>query len=128
MPRTQRLFGGQIVGQALVAAAESVGDHLFAHSLHCYFVRAGKMQHHLGDFVKFRPPHIVFFSPTCIFRRSEGSGPLPGGSYKGRPQFQRALSEGHPTRTAHTHLPSLLPHATGEPPAAPVHHASGPPA
>lgn len=41
VPNTQRLFGGQIVGQALVAAAKSVNDNLFAHSLHCYFVRAG---------------------------------------------------------------------------------------
>ncbi|XP_078031276.1 acyl-coenzyme A thioesterase 8 [Epinephelus lanceolatus] len=41
VPRTQRLFGGQIVGQALVAAAKSVGDHFYAHSLHCYFVRTG---------------------------------------------------------------------------------------
>ncbi|XP_074499797.1 acyl-coenzyme A thioesterase 8 [Sebastes fasciatus] len=41
VPRSQRLFGGQIVGQALVAAAKSVSDNLYAHSLHCYFVRAG---------------------------------------------------------------------------------------
>ncbi|XP_056130517.1 acyl-coenzyme A thioesterase 8 [Lampris incognitus] len=41
VPRSQRLFGGQIVGQALVAAAKSVGENVFAHSLHCYFVRAG---------------------------------------------------------------------------------------
>ncbi|XP_056324172.1 acyl-coenzyme A thioesterase 8 [Danio aesculapii] len=41
VPRTKRLFGGQIVGQALVAAANSVAEHLYAHSLHCYFVRAG---------------------------------------------------------------------------------------
>ncbi|XP_029948686.1 acyl-coenzyme A thioesterase 8 [Salarias fasciatus] len=41
VPRSQRLFGGQIVGQALVAAAKSVSDHHYAHSLHCYFVRAG---------------------------------------------------------------------------------------
>ncbi|KAG8007392.1 Acyl-coenzyme A thioesterase 8 [Nibea albiflora] len=41
VPRTQRLFGGQVVGQALVAAAKSVGDNFYAHSLHCYFVRAG---------------------------------------------------------------------------------------
>ncbi|XP_029358530.1 acyl-coenzyme A thioesterase 8 [Echeneis naucrates] len=41
VPHTQRLFGGQIVGQALVAAADTVGDSLHAHSLHCYFVRAG---------------------------------------------------------------------------------------
>ncbi|XP_030634172.1 acyl-coenzyme A thioesterase 8 [Chanos chanos] len=41
VPRSQRLFGGQIIGQALVAAAKSVGENVFAHSLHCYFVRAG---------------------------------------------------------------------------------------
>ncbi|KAI2659495.1 Acyl-coenzyme A thioesterase 8 [Labeo rohita] len=41
VPRTKRLFGGQIVGQALVAAANSVSEHFYAHSLHCYFVRAG---------------------------------------------------------------------------------------
>ncbi|XP_028301763.1 acyl-coenzyme A thioesterase 8 [Gouania willdenowi] len=41
VPRSRRLFGGQIVGQALVAAAKSVNDNLYAHSLHCYFVRAG---------------------------------------------------------------------------------------
>uniref|UniRef100_UPI00398EA5C7 acyl-coenzyme A thioesterase 8 n=1 Tax=Pristiophorus japonicus TaxID=55135 RepID=UPI00398EA5C7 len=41
IPRSRMLFGGQIVGQALVAAAMSVSDNVFAHSLHCYFVRAG---------------------------------------------------------------------------------------
>lgn len=41
MPATQRLFGGQIVGQALVAAARAVSRAEQVHSLHCYFVRAG---------------------------------------------------------------------------------------
>eukprot|EP00076_Gallus_gallus_P047334 XP_417475.3 acyl-coenzyme A thioesterase 8 [Gallus gallus] len=41
VPATRRLFGGQIVGQALVAAARAVSRDLQAHSLHCYFVRAG---------------------------------------------------------------------------------------
>ncbi|KAG8446540.1 hypothetical protein GDO86_014118 [Hymenochirus boettgeri] len=41
VPKTQRLFGGQIVGQALVAAASSVSEDVYVHSLHCYFVRAG---------------------------------------------------------------------------------------
>ncbi|XP_077908189.1 acyl-coenzyme A thioesterase 8 isoform X2 [Ictidomys tridecemlineatus] len=41
VPTTQRLFGGQIVGQALVAAAKSVSEDIHVHSLHCYFVRAG---------------------------------------------------------------------------------------
>ena len=42
VPSTQRLFGGQIVGQALVAAAKSVSEDVHVHSLHCYFVRKGK--------------------------------------------------------------------------------------
>ncbi|XP_054429656.1 acyl-coenzyme A thioesterase 8 isoform X2 [Pteronotus mesoamericanus] len=41
VPATKRLFGGQIVGQALVAAAKSVDEDVHVHSLHCYFVRAG---------------------------------------------------------------------------------------
>ncbi|XP_006091444.1 acyl-coenzyme A thioesterase 8 [Myotis lucifugus] len=41
IPTTKRLFGGQIVGQALVAAAKSVSEDIQVHSLHCYFVRAG---------------------------------------------------------------------------------------
>lgn len=30
------------MGQALVAAAKSVSEDVYVHSLHCYFVRAGK--------------------------------------------------------------------------------------
>ncbi|XP_078275064.1 acyl-coenzyme A thioesterase 8 [Rhinoraja longicauda] len=41
IPRGRMLFGGQIVGQALAAAAMSVPENLFVHSLHCYFVRTG---------------------------------------------------------------------------------------
>ncbi|XP_054029391.1 acyl-coenzyme A thioesterase 8 [Dryobates pubescens] len=41
VPATQRLFGGQIAGQALVAAARTVRPEEQVHSLHCYFVRAG---------------------------------------------------------------------------------------
>jgi len=36
-----RVFGGQVVGQALAAAARSVGEERQAHSLHAYFLRAG---------------------------------------------------------------------------------------
>jgi acyl-CoA thioesterase-2 len=36
----KRVFGGQVVGQALVAAAKTVEDRL-AHSLHCYFLLGG---------------------------------------------------------------------------------------
>ncbi len=36
-----RVFGGQVVAQALAAAARGVGDERQAHSLHAYFLRAG---------------------------------------------------------------------------------------
>src|ERR1044071_1113757 len=36
----QRVFGGQVIGQALVAAARTVEGRA-VHSLHCYFRRPG---------------------------------------------------------------------------------------
>ena len=37
----QRVFGGQVAGQALVAAGRTVDPERFVHSLHGYFVRPG---------------------------------------------------------------------------------------
>ncbi|HEX2564936.1 MAG TPA: acyl-CoA thioesterase domain-containing protein, partial [Acidimicrobiales bacterium] len=37
----QRIFGGQVAGQALVAAARTVPPDRPVHSLHAYFLRAG---------------------------------------------------------------------------------------
>lgn len=37
----QRVFGGQVIGQALVAASKTVEDGRQAHSLHAYFLRGG---------------------------------------------------------------------------------------
>jgi acyl-CoA thioesterase-2 len=37
----QRVFGGQVAGQALVAAARTVGNGAQVHSLHAYFLRPG---------------------------------------------------------------------------------------
>ena len=37
----QRVFGGQVIGQALVAAQRTVPANRFVHSLHCYFMRPG---------------------------------------------------------------------------------------
>jgi acyl-CoA thioesterase-2 len=35
-----RIFGGQVIGQSLLAAYETVDDRI-CHSLHCYFIRPG---------------------------------------------------------------------------------------
>jgi acyl-CoA thioesterase-2 len=37
----QRVFGGQVAGQALVAAARTVDEPFDVHSLHAYFIRPG---------------------------------------------------------------------------------------
>ncbi len=37
----QRVFGGQVIGQALVAAQRTVEPARIVHSLHCYFMRPG---------------------------------------------------------------------------------------
>ncbi|GAB3922682.1 acyl-CoA thioesterase II [Kribbella albertanoniae] len=37
----QRVFGGQVLGQALAAAGRTVDDGRIAHSLHAYFLRGG---------------------------------------------------------------------------------------
>jgi acyl-CoA thioesterase-2 len=39
--RWQRVFGGQVAGQALIAAGRTVADDRPVHSLHSYFVRPG---------------------------------------------------------------------------------------
>src|SRR6478609_7110215 len=38
------IFGGQVVGQALSAAAQTVGSGRIVHSLHGYFIRAGDVR------------------------------------------------------------------------------------
>jgi acyl-CoA thioesterase-2 len=37
----QRVFGGQVISQALIAAQRTVDEERFVHSLHCYFMRPG---------------------------------------------------------------------------------------
>src|SRR5438045_9536197 len=37
----QRVFGGQVAAQALVAAGRTVGEDRPVHSLHAYFLRPG---------------------------------------------------------------------------------------
>jgi acyl-CoA thioesterase-2 len=43
----QRVFGGQVLGQALVAASRTVEEGRVAHSLHGYFLLAGDPKHPL---------------------------------------------------------------------------------
>jgi len=40
-----RVFGGQVVGQAIIAAAKTVQNTRPIHSMHCYFMRPGSEDH-----------------------------------------------------------------------------------
>src|SRR5699024_599088 len=40
---THSVFGGQVAGQAMVAAARTVAADRYAHSMHGYFLRPGDM-------------------------------------------------------------------------------------
>src|SRR5258708_11994205 len=56
--RRQRVFGGQVAGQALVAAGRTGPDDPPVHSLHAYFIRPGDPTGpliHLVDPVHARP-------------------------------------------------------------------------
>jgi acyl-CoA thioesterase-2 len=37
----QRIYGGQVIAQALIAGHRTVDENRFIHSLHCYFLRPG---------------------------------------------------------------------------------------
>ncbi|SQB21612.1 acyl-CoA thioesterase II [Citrobacter koseri] len=80
----RQVFGGQVVGQALYAAKETVPEQRLVHSFHSYFLRP-------GDSLK---PHYL----RC-------------GSSARRQQFQRASRRRHPEREAYFLYDSLLPGA-----------------
>ncbi len=42
---TKYVFGGQVLGQALSAAQQTVDDSRHVHSIHAYFLRAGDVEH-----------------------------------------------------------------------------------
>lgn len=41
---TRGVFGGQVIGQALVAAGKTIEEHWHVHSVHGYFLHKGKMK------------------------------------------------------------------------------------
>jgi len=80
-----RVFGGQVIGQAFMAAAKTVPEDRAAHSLHCYFLRPGDEDHEIDyevvadmDGQSFsnrrliaRQAGKVIFNMTASFHRKE---------------------------------------------------------
>ncbi len=82
----QRVYGGQVVGQALVAAVRTVEPTRVAHSMHAYFLLGGDPQHPIvydverirdgGSFTTRRVKAIQhgrpIFTMSCSFQTPEG--------------------------------------------------------
>eukprot|EP00897_Mesotaenium_endlicherianum_P000603 jgi/Mesen1/10543/ME000083S10051 len=80
-----RVFGGQLLGQALAAACKSMGKHLMVHSLHSYFLVAGDVTlpivyrvERIRDGQSFATRHVVavqkgrnIFSMHASFQKVE---------------------------------------------------------
>jgi acyl-CoA thioesterase-2 len=66
-----RVFGGQVVGQALVAAAKTVPENRLVHSLHCYFLRPGDEDHGI-DFEVANDLDGRSFSNRRVIARQQG--------------------------------------------------------
>ncbi|WP_184153654.1 acyl-CoA thioesterase [Sphingobium lignivorans] len=66
-----RVFGGQVVGQALMAAARTVPEDRPAHSLHCYFMRPGSEDHEI-DFAVEADMEGRAFSNRRVVARQQG--------------------------------------------------------
>ena len=112
----QRVFGGQVIGQALVAAQRTVDLDRHVHSLHCYFMRPGDPQVPIiyqvdrlrdgGSFTTRRVTAIqhghAIFSLECSFQVEEHGlehqMPMPldvPGPESLRNQFQLLEETGH---------------------------------
>src|SRR5260221_12728348 len=83
--RRQRVFGGQVAGQALVAAGRTVPEDRPVHSLHAYFIRPGDPAVPLVYLVERGPDGRSFTTPRV-------SAVPPGNtSFTLSPSFHHAM-------------------------------------
>ena len=117
--RRQRVFGGQVAGQALVAAGRTVPADRPVHSLHAYFIRPGDpavpivyLVDRLRDGRSFTTRRVsavqhgqTIFALSASFHRPEPgpehAGPMPPAPppeavERNSDRLARLLEEGHP--------------------------------
>lgn len=90
-----RVFGGQVVAQALIAAERTVEDDRIAHSLHCYFLRGGSEDHEI-DYRVSRDFDGGSFSNRRVVA-----------SQQGKPILNLAASFQRPQQGLHHQFPTM---------------------
>lgn len=68
-----RIFGGQVVAQALWAALKTVDEELHPHSLHAYFIRGGSIQEPVRFEVDRLRDGRSFCTRAVVARQSSGA-------------------------------------------------------
>ena len=71
--RWGRIYGGQVVAQALWAATRSVDDEFFPHSLHAYFIRGGSLEEPVRYEVDRLRDGRSFCTRAVVARQSGGA-------------------------------------------------------
>ena len=91
----QRVYGGQVLGQALVAASRTVDDTArSAHSLHAYFLRPGPKPSHLYTVDRIRDGRSFTTRRVVAIQH-------------GRPMFNMSISFRGTSQGLSTPLPCL---------------------
>ena len=107
--RWQRVFGGQVIGQAMVAACRTVEGRL-PHSLHCYFILPGDPQIPIiYEVERLRDGHGYGGGYTVVkdhVRRERGRGrevfvPLAHPPGHAQVDFGEAVAQGADQRRPH---------------------------
>lgn len=68
-PFARGVYGGQVIGQALMAAACTVPEHVPIHSFHCYFILGGNPDKDLVYIVKRLRDGKSFFTRSVVARQ-----------------------------------------------------------
>jgi acyl-CoA thioesterase-2 len=100
-----RIFGGQVIAQALVAAERSVGDDRPVHSLHAYFLRGGNEDHPI-DFAVERPFDGRSFSNRRVLASQQGKPILTLAASFHRPESGATHSDAMPQVPPPEELPN----------------------
>jgi acyl-CoA thioesterase-2 len=68
-----RVFGGQVIGQALMAAAKTVAEDRPVHSLHCYFMRPASEDYAIDYQVEADMDGRAFSNRRVVARQRDGT-------------------------------------------------------
>jgi acyl-CoA thioesterase-2 len=125
---TSHLYGGQVAAQAVRAAASTVAEGRFPHSMHGYFLRRGDADHPTimrvardRDGRSFSARHVValqrgeaIFTASVSFHVEEVGGEFAGPPFQGVPAPEDLRERDHGSFSAMFELRGEFPEGAGD--------------